>query len=133
MTDTTAPRSRFRKWLLISLSVIIFIMSFIIYWKYYNTYSSGDRVGKDLKISTRGNVFKTCEGYFTEGCRDLMGQVTTFTFSVADDAVEAKLLQLQLEPSACIRLKYEQKRSTLPWRGETVYIIVEAERLEEKQ
>lgn len=124
-----SSRKKIRGWIIKILVVFLLIITFVIYWKYYNAYSEGDRIGKDLKISTRGNIFKTCEGYLTEGCRDVVSNPVTFTFSVADEEVEKKLLQYQLDPNACVKLTYKEYRNTLFWRGDSKYVIVAAEEL----
>lgn len=110
--------------------LLLGLLCLIIWWRYYKAYSEGERIGKDLKISTRGDVFKTCEGYFTEGCRDVLNNTNVFAFSVIDNQVEEQLKQLQLEPNACVYVRYIQTHHTLPWRGESQYMIIEAKRLE---
>ena len=133
MTETsnpnTKPKSSFRKWGIRILLVLILLFGFNFYWMHYNAYSRGSRIGKDLKISTKGNIFKTNEGYFTEGCRDVIGNPPVFTFSFSDEVVEKMLLELQLKPKACIELEYEEYRKTLPWRGDSKYVIVGAREL----
>ena len=130
-TPPVAPRkSVWKKRLLMVVLIVLGLLSLIVWWRYYKPYSDGERIGKDLKISTRGDVFKTCEGYFTEGCRDVLNNTSMFTFSVIDSQVEEQLKQLQLEPNACVYVRYIQTNHTLPWRGESQYIIVEAKRLE---
>ncbi len=127
----SSTKSPVRKWIFRISSVIVLFLAFYIYWMYFNAYSEGSRVGRDLKISTKGNIFKTCEGYLTEGCRDLIGNSSVFTFSVADETVEQKLLDLQLKPKACMELKYREYRRTLPWRGDSKYVIYDAVQLQE--
>ncbi len=122
-------KNPFRKWVIRILLIFILLMFLLMYWFYYNPYSKGSRIGKDLKISTKGNIFKTNEGYFTEGCRDVIGSPPIFTFSISDENVEKTLLELQLKPKACIELQYEEYRRTLPWRGDSKYIIVGAKEL----
>jgi hypothetical protein len=129
IASTPAPKV-WRKRLLIVAALLLAVLSIVVWWRYFKAYSEGERIGKDLKISTRGNVFKTCEGYFTEGCRDVVGTSTFFYFSVADELVEEKLKQLQLEPNACIQVTYRETNNTLPWRGESVYLITDAKRLD---
>jgi hypothetical protein len=127
--QTTEKRNPFRKWLIRISLIVIAVLSFSIYWLYYNPYSKGSRIGKDLKISTKGNIFKTNEGYFTEGCRDVIGNLPIFTFSISDETVEKTLEALQLKPTACIEVQYEEYRRTLPWRGDSKYVIVGAREL----
>lgn len=122
-------RNPVRKWVIRISLLVLAVISFSIYWLYYNPYSKGSRIGKDLKISTKGNIFKTNEGYFTEGCRDVIGNLPIFTFSISDDAVQKTLEELQLKPTACIEVRYEEYRRTLPWRGDSKYVIVGAREL----
>ncbi len=129
-TQPPATKSKLRGWIIkISIGILL-VLGLIFYWNYYNPYSEGERIGKDLKISNKGNIFKTCEGYFTEGCRDVVSNPVTFTFSVADSKVEETLLQLQLDPNACIQVTYKEFRKTLFWRGDSKYIITKASKLE---
>ena len=48
----------------ITLTVLVILLLFIgwFYWKFYFTYSDGNRAGLLQKFSHKGNVFKTYEG-----------------------------------------------------------------------
>ncbi len=127
-----AARNPIRKWFIRILIFLVFFMGLYIYWMYYNAYSRGSRIGRDLKMSTKGNIFKTNEGYLTEGCRDFIGNSPVFTFSVEDEAVEQKLEELQLQPEACFELKYIEYRKILPWRGDSKYVVIDALELQGK-
>jgi hypothetical protein len=131
IANAPAKTNTARKWIFRISALIILFLTFYIYWMYFNAYSEGSRIGRDLKISTKGNIFKTCEGYLTEGCRDVIGNSPVFTFSVEDEAVEKKLLELQLMPRACVELQYKEFRRTLPWRGDSKYVIYDAVLLQE--
>ena len=50
------------KGFLITLLIIVLIGSGFFYWKYYFTYSDGNRTGLLQKFSRKGNLFKTYEG-----------------------------------------------------------------------
>jgi len=133
MNTTTKPaKNPIKKWFFRILIFIVFFLGIYIYWMFYNTYSEGSRIGRDLKISTKGNIFKTNEGYLTEGCRDFIGNSPVFAFSVQDDIIEQKLLELQQSPEACFELKYKEYRRTLPWRGDSKYVVVDATELQGK-
>lgn len=121
-----------RKWFIRVLIFIVIFLGLYTYWMFYNPYSEGSRIGRDLKISTKGNIFKTNEGYLTEGCRDFIGNSPVFAFSVADDVVKQKLNALQLKPEACFELKYVEYRKTLPWRGDSKYVVIDALELQGK-
>jgi hypothetical protein len=106
------------------LLVILLIAGIWIYWNYYNTYSEGNRFGLLQKFSHKGNLFKTYEGEM------ILSSVTSntnvpiasekFYFSVTDENVAQKLMNSQ---GHHITVVYREKRGTLPWRGETKYIV----------
>ena len=50
---------KFLTWFIIIFLVVI---TFLVYWFYYNTYSEGNRSGILQKFSKKGSVFKTYEG-----------------------------------------------------------------------
>jgi hypothetical protein len=99
--------------------VTIAILIFCIYWFFFNKYGNGERTGVLVKITHKGNVFKTDEGELWLSCR----QVTNpekFYFSVASDSIAKALMNLQDE---CVQVTYTQYRAKLPWRGDTKYIV----------
>jgi hypothetical protein len=98
---------------------LVLVLSFSIYWFFFNRYGEGERTGILIKITRKGNVFKTDEGEMWLSCR----QVTNpekFYFSVKSDSLAKVLKELQDE---CVQLSYDQYRASLPWRGDTKYII----------
>jgi hypothetical protein len=99
-------------------AVVAFLMVYGWYsWEYNFTYSEGERVGVVQKFSKKGNVFKTYEGelLLTNGMNS-----EKFLFSVSEDSVASKLMSVEGQKVA---IHYEQKHSTLPWRGETTYFV----------
>ena len=55
-------KSGFRKFLWRFTLLALLIISFLVYWYYFNVYSDGERTGLLTKLSHKGNVFKTNEG-----------------------------------------------------------------------
>ena len=53
----------FKKFIRWFIFIVVLIFLLFGYWKYYYTYSDGLQGGKMQKISKRGNIFKTWEGY----------------------------------------------------------------------
>jgi hypothetical protein len=96
----------------------------MVYWKYFFTYSEGYRAGLLQKFSSKGSLFKTYEGEL------ILSSVQTntnmaiasekFFFSVTDEAVARKIEKLQGDR---VVVHYTQKNATLPWRGETPYLV----------
>jgi hypothetical protein len=91
-----------------------------IYWNYYNVYSEGERKGTLIKITRKGNVFKTIEGEMWLSCRQVVN-AEKFYFSVQNKVLADSLQNLQDE---CLQVTYHQYRKSLPWRGDSPYVIV---------
>ncbi len=122
--EVPSGTSGFKKVLRYFLIVLILFFSGFCYWKYYFTYSDGFRSGLLQKMSHKGNIFKTYEGELVMSSIITKSNVgiasEKFLFSVANDSL-AKAMQ-NLEGKA-VRLHYTQKNGTLPWRGESDYIV----------
>ena len=121
------PKTRRRKGRKI-LSTIVFIFLAVlvgfIFWKYYFTYSDGERFGLLQNFSRKGNVFKTYEGELilssVRGNANVAIASEKFYFSVGNKNVADQLMRLQ---GRNVTVHYEQKNGTLPWRGESEYIV----------
>ena len=100
--------------------VILLIAAVLIYWFFFNVYSDGERKGTLIKLTKKGNVFKTVEGEMWLSCRQIVNP-EKFYFSVTDKNLIDSLTNLQDE---CVQVTYEQHRRTLPWRGDSRYIVV---------
>jgi hypothetical protein len=110
---------------LIWVVIILFLLSgTFVYWKYYFTYSEGNRAGLLQKFSYRGNIFKTYEGELVlssvESNKNVALASEKFFFSVQDKNLAVKLSNLE---SHMVVVHYRQKNGILPWRGETEYIV----------
>jgi hypothetical protein len=106
------------------LLIIILGLGIFFYWKYFYTYSSGNRFGLLQKFSHKGNLFKTYEGEMILSSVRSNNNVALasekFFFSVADDGVAQQLMNLQGQN---VTVHYKEKKGVLFWRGETPYIV----------
>ena len=109
----------FKRFMRNFLIILVLVAGFCIYWFFYNSYSKGERTGVLIKITRKGNVFKTDEGEMWLSCRQ-MTNPEKFYFSVANDSITTILKNLQDD---CVQLTYTQYRASLPWRGDTKYIV----------
>lgn len=107
------------------LLVLLVLGVGLVYWFFYNVYSDGERKGTLIKITKKGNVFKTVEGEMWLSCRQMMN-AEKFYFSIEDKALADSLTNLQDE---CVQLSYKQFRQTLPWRGDSKYIVTSFQRV----
>lgn len=104
--------------------VLVLILAGFIFWKYFYTYSEGNRTGMLQKFSYKGNLFKTYEGELVLNSI-IMNSTTAmssekFYFSVSDESLGKQLLGLEGQK---VVLVYKQKNGTLPWRGDSQYIV----------
>ena len=126
---TTPSRSavikkKIRKYLYLALAVFILIIGIWIYISYFFTYSDGYRAGMLQKFSRKGNIFKTYEGEMilssVQSNKNVSIASEKFLFSVADKEVA---LQLEKMQGKAVVVHYTQKNNTLPWRGDTPFIV----------
>ncbi len=106
------------------LIILVLFVGSMIYWKYFFTYSEGYRAGLLQKFSSKGSLFKTYEGEI------ILSSVQTntnmaiasekFFFSVTDEEVARKVERMQGES---VVVHYTEKNGTLPWRGDTPYLV----------
>jgi hypothetical protein len=115
-----------KKILNISLLIVILVLAGFVYWKYYYTYSDGNRTGLLQKFSHKGNVFKTYEGELILSSVQTTAGVglasEKFLFSVANDSLAKKMMNFEGHK---VTVHYQQKNASLPWRGESEYIVDE--------
>jgi hypothetical protein len=76
-------------------------------------------------VVKKGNVFKTYEGKLIQqgfGNNTKSGNLTSyeFEFSIDDDTV---FKQLEANSGKSFDLHYKEYHGTIPWRGNTVYIV----------
>ena len=105
--------------------IMIFSLAGWIWWNFYYTYSEGNRGGLLQKFSYKGNIFKTYEGELVLNSITIGGNVTPYSsekfyFSVTKKEVANQLMNIQ---GKYITVHYREKHGTLPWQGDTNYIV----------
>lgn len=114
-----------KKFLTISIIVIIVISAVYYVFIYYATYSDGFRSGELIKITHRGVIFKTWEGKISQG----VAEEQHFEFSVESknkDVIGA-LKDFQGQK---VKLTYIERFGTFPWMGDTNYYVTKVEKTE---
>ena len=113
-----------KKFAFVSTLVIILLLGSFIYWKYSFTYSEGYRAGLLQKVSLKGTFFKTYEGEIILSSIESRANVAIasekFYFSVVNKDVALQLEKIQ---GGSVIVHYREKNGTLPWRGESVYLV----------
>jgi hypothetical protein len=114
------------KYVFMFLFAFLVIGGLVFWWKYYYTYSDGFRSGMLQKLSHKGNLMKTYEGELVLSSVSSTANVALasekFFFSIANDSLAKSVQHLE---GKRVRVHYEQKKGTLPWRGDSEYIVDE--------
>lgn len=113
-----------RKFITRFLVIFVLLVGSFVYWKYDYTYSEGYRAGLLQKFSSKGSLFKTYEGEMILSSVQTNANMAIasekFLFSVTEEELARKIEKLQGEN---VVVHYTQKNATLPWRGETPYLV----------
>ena len=123
VSEKLKAKSGFRKFLWRLSFILVLVMAFLVYWFYYNAKSDGTRTVYLVKISHKGNIFKTYEGEALVSIgANPQTSITTekFIYSVTSKALYDSLTKHEGQK---ITLKYKQYRKTLFWRGDSDYIV----------
>ena len=108
---------------------LVAILSFVVYANF--TFSEGSRNGTVIKLSSKGMMFKTYEGQLNVGAyiREGNGAPTTiWEFSVPEGNQEVlEQINEAIDKGRRVKLHYKEKLMTLPWRGDTKYLIFKVE------
>ena len=106
------------------IGIAVVIIAIFIFINVSFTYSEGNRAGRLIKFSHKGYLFKTYEGELNlGGINTVNGNVLVnnmWLFSVTDASIADSLSNLEGKD---ISLHYKEKMATLPWRGDTKYIV----------
>jgi hypothetical protein len=117
-------KSGAKKFLTAFVILIVLGVGIYCYWKYAFTYSNGNRFGLLQKFSTKGTIFKTNEGELILSSVRSNNNVPLasekFFFSVTSKRVVQQMMNLQ---GRYVTVHYKEKNGTLPWRGESNYIV----------
>lgn len=109
----------------IILAVVLFITGWL-YFKFWFTYAEGTDTGELNYFSKKGVIFKTYEGKIIQsGLKRTAAaqggvQSNEFKFSVDNERIADSLMHCT---GRQVELHYRQYNGTLPWRGESVYVV----------
>ena len=126
LIETTIERrsNKKRVFLALGMLVVLLILFFFIRDRYFRVYQESNIKGRIADVSLRGSVFKTYEGKLLSYDVVSEGNVREkeFEFTVDDDSLAHTLGTLKQTPIA-VQLNYKEYKSSVPWRGETKYIV----------
>lgn len=113
-----------RKFLSISIAIILLVLAGIIFWRYYYVFGEGVKAGELNYMVKKGYLFKTYEGKLIQtGFRSKTpGTIASyeFEFSVTNDSIANVLM---LNSGKEFELHYKEYMGTIPWRGHSVYVV----------
>lgn len=120
-----------KKILRIALFSVILILALAFWWRYYFVFGEGVKAGNLNFFVKKGFIFKTYEGrLIQDGFKSATPgalQSNEFEFSVTNDSVAAIL---EHNSGKQVELRYKEYLHSLPWRGNSNYIVFEILRSE---
>lgn len=118
------------KIIIISVLVLLLGLGAFFYFRYYYVFGEGVKSGELNYVVNKGYIFKTYEGKMIQsgfkGSNDAKGAAATgiqsneFVFSIDNDEVAKKLMNMG---TRTVDLYYREYLHTLPWRGNSVYVV----------
>ncbi|MBC7390565.1 MAG: hypothetical protein H7329_15235 [Opitutaceae bacterium] len=115
----------------VGLAVVFLILIGIGSYYVFGHFSDGYRGGTLIKLSRKGVVFKSLEGQLNIGTFLDNGREKPtspiWDFSVKNDPKLFEMLNEAILTNRRVKLHYHEMFVTLPWRGETNYIVDEVE------
>jgi hypothetical protein len=112
----------------ISSIVVVLALAAFIFFRFFFVYSSGVNAGDINYFQREGVIFKTYEGKmiqsgFKSSTTNTKGlRSNEFVFSVKDKAVADSLMRCSGKQ---VELRWKRYFGTLPWRGNSQYIVYE--------
>ncbi len=100
----------------------------VVLFALYGNFSGGERVGKIIKISKKGYVFKTWEGQLNTG--EIQRGLWEFSVKSSDKEVLEDLSNA-MKSGNRVSLHYDEKYVKVPFLGETKNFITRVEVLED--
>lgn len=114
-----------KKTIIIITVALLAILAAVFYFRYLYVFGEGVKSGYLNYAVYKGNIFKTYEGkLIQEGIGTTKTGVgiesNQFTFSIENPII---FEQLEKNSGKYFELHYKEYHNTLPWRGNTVYIV----------
>ena len=107
-----------KKFLGITIGIVVLFAVGYFAFLYNATYSEGVRSGELIKFSRKGVLFKTYEGELSQG----ISGAQIFKFSVMDSENQV-IADLKEREGNYVKLTYVERYKSFPWWGDTKYFI----------
>jgi hypothetical protein len=113
-----------RRFVTITTLVIIVAAIALFWWRFYFVFGEGVKAGELNFVVKKGYIFKTWEGRLIQtGYKSQVPgsiQSNEFEFSVTNEAIAEKL---KLSGGKVVELGYKEYLGTVPWRGQSKYVV----------
>lgn len=120
--------TRKAKIITIATSVIVAALAIFIFFRFFFVYSSGVNTGELNYFQREGIVFKTYEGKLIQSGFKATGESNgtlrsnELKFSVTNKAVADTIMRCS---GKRIEVKWNRYMATLPWRGNSQFVVTE--------
>lgn len=120
--------TRKAKIITIVTSIVVVALAAFIFFRFFFVYSSGVNTGELNFFQREGIVFKTYEGKLIQSgfkaTAETNGTLRSneFKFSVTDQAVADTIMRCS---GKRVELKWNRYMATLPWRGNSQFVVTE--------
>jgi hypothetical protein len=113
-----------KKVISIIAGLLVIAVAAICYYRYFFVFGEGVKAGELNYVVKKGYLFKTYEGKLIQsGIRSKQAgtlQNNEFEFSISNDEIAN---QMMANSGKFYELHYKEYKSTLPWRGFSVYVV----------
>ncbi|MFC4212630.1 hypothetical protein ACFOWA_15650 [Pedobacter lithocola] len=113
-----------KKTISIIIVIAILIVAALAYYRYFFVFGEGVKAGELNYVVKKGYLFKTYEGKLIQsGIKSRQTgtlQNNEFEFSIANEEIANKMMA---NSGKFYELHYKEYKSTLPWRGFSVYVV----------
>ncbi len=113
-----------KKFLGISVAVILIGLLLFLGVRYYFVFGEGVKAGELNYVVKKGYIFKTYEGKLIQsGLRSKTPgtiQSYEFEFSISDESVAQKLM---VSSGKQVELHYKEYLGSVPWRGYSAFVV----------
>jgi hypothetical protein len=116
-----------KKILLWTIGLTISGAVLLVLFALYGNFSGGEQVGKVIKISNKGYVFKTWEGQLNTG--EIQQGMWDFSVKPSDKIILGELRDA-MRSGKRVALYYDEKYVSIPFLGDTKNFITKVEVLE---
>jgi len=101
-------------------AIIIVLLGGFLFFKYWFVYATADNTGRINYFKKEGFIFKTYEGKMIQTGTQSGMKSYEFKFSVADEHVAQQIRDCASKEVTLITKQY---LGTLPWRGDSHYVV----------